>query len=158
MTATLMMDREATALGVGAGSNRLPTHQVDGRSDDLIIISRWARKELFAQVKFLYNADVDLRVGGTLFNMFLRDCKDRLVGLKINANRNTEYRRLYIESLWMEATRKKQNLVAEGLNARRSSIYSATQNRFSGKSKGQLKEDNIMFLFIAVADITPLFV
>ena len=86
MTATLMMDREATALGVGAGSNRLPTHQVDGRSDDLIIISRWARKELFAQVKFLYNADVDLRVGGTLFNMFLRDCKDKLVRLKINAN------------------------------------------------------------------------
>ena len=135
MTATLMMDREATALGVGAGSNRLPTPQVDGRSDDLIIISRWARKELFAQVKFLYNADVDLCVGGTLFNMFLRDCKDRLVGLKINANRNTEYRRLYIKSLWMEATRnKRQNLVAEGLNARRSSIYSATQNRFNGFS------------------------
>ena len=72
-------------------------------------------------------------VGGMLFNMFLRDCKGRLVGLKLNANRNSEYKMMYAESLWTEATRKKRNLVADGLNARRSSIYSATQNRFNGK-------------------------
>lgn len=113
-----------------------PVHgmeEQDGRGEDLTILSRWVRRELFVQVKFLYNPEVDLRVEGRLFRMFLRDCNKRLVGLKLNATRSSEYRRLYVESLWIEATRKKHNLVAEGLAARRSSIYSATQNRFTGK-------------------------
>ena len=126
------MERDANGWGTSGGIDH-QTPQVDGRCDDLLILSRWVRKELFAQVKFLYNPEVDLRVGGMLFNMFLRDCKGRLVGLKLNANRNSEYKMMYAESLWTEATRRKRNLVADGLNARRSSIYSATQNRFNGK-------------------------
>ena len=114
------------------GGNTLPTKQQDGRSDDLSILARWVRKELFAKVKFLYNPEVDLRLDKALFKMFVRDCKDRLVGLKLNAGSSSEYRRLYVESLWTEATKKKCNLVADGLNARRSSIYSAMQNRFTG--------------------------
>lgn len=110
----------------------LQTKQQDGRSEDLVILARWVRKELFTRVKFLYNPDVDLRLDKALFKMFVRDCKDRLVGLKLNAGNSSEYRRLYVESLWTEATKKKCNLVADGLNARRSSIYSAMQNRFTG--------------------------
>ena len=134
MTMTLIMERDANGWGTSGGINH-QTPQVDGRCDDLLILSRWVRKELFAQVKFLYNPEVDLRIRGRLFNTFLRDCKDRLVGLKLNANRNSDYKMMYAESLWTEATRKKRNLVADGLNARRSSIYSATQNRFNGKIK-----------------------
>ena len=105
----------------------------DGRHEDLKIISQWVRKELFVKVKFLYDVEEDLAVNGNIYNHFLRDCKQRLVGLRLNADRPSDYRRKYVESLWNQATRKKRNLISDGLNARRSSIYSATQNRFIGK-------------------------
>lgn len=105
----------------------------DGRSDDLLILSAWVKKDLFNQVKFLYELDEDLAVNGQIYNKFLLECKDRLVGLKIRERETSEYRRRYCESLWNHATRKKGNLVTRGLNARRSSIYSGTQNRFHGK-------------------------
>jgi len=110
-------------------------HEHDGRQEDLKIISQWVRKELFVKVKFLYDIKEDLMVNGNIYKHFLRDCKDRLVGLRLNADRPSEYRRKYVESLWNQATKKKHNLVSDGLNARRSSIYSATQNRFIGKLK-----------------------
>jgi hypothetical protein len=72
-------------------------------------------------------------IEGALYNEFLTDCKDRLVGLKLNANKGQDYKRLYVHSLWNRATKKKKNVIADGLNTRRSSIYSATQNRFTGK-------------------------
>ena len=34
----------------------------DGRSDDLLILSEWVKKELFKQVKFLYELDEDWAV------------------------------------------------------------------------------------------------
>ena len=34
----------------------------DGRIDDLLILSAWVKKELFIQVKFLYELDKDLAV------------------------------------------------------------------------------------------------
>jgi hypothetical protein len=36
----------------------------DGRKEDLLIISQWVRKELFVNVKFLYQPDKDLAVNG----------------------------------------------------------------------------------------------
>ena len=125
----MMMQRDTNA---GRG-NFQTGNQQEGRTEDLTILASWVRKELFSKVKFLYHPENDLRVNGQLFKMFLRDCKDRLVGLKLNVGSGSEYKRLYVESLWTEGTKKKSNLVTEGLNARRSSIYSAMQNRFTGK-------------------------
>ncbi len=119
--------------------NRMPlqenfrSHESDGREEDLKIISQWVRKELFVKVKFLYDVEEDLAVNGNIYNHFVTDCKLKLLGLKLNADQPSGYRRKYVESLWKEATRKKSNLVTEGINAKRSSIYSATQNRFIGK-------------------------
>ena len=114
---------------------RYTASDTNGRKEDLLIISQWVRKELFVNVKFLYQPDEDLAVNGQIYKKFRHDCKDRLVGLKLAARKSQDYRENYVKSLWNEATRKKCNLVANGLNARRSSIYSATQNRFSGKCK-----------------------
>jgi hypothetical protein len=105
----------------------------DGRKEDLLIISQWVRKELFIYVKFLYRPEEDLAMNGAIYRKFRHDCKDRLVGLKLAARKSQDYRENYVKSLWNDATRKKCNIVTSGLNARRSSIYSATQNRFSGK-------------------------
>jgi hypothetical protein len=102
--------------------------------EDMAILSRWVRSELFDNVKFLYNTEIDLRGDGDLFNMFLFHCLGRLVGLKnYQGEENSEYRTLYLSSLWSEATKKKYNVIADGLASRRSSIYSAMSNRFTGK-------------------------
>lgn len=113
----------------------LVVHNVgtEGMCEDLAILSKWVKKELFVKVKFLYNLEKDCMIEGALYNEFLTDCKDRLVGLKLNANKGQDYKRLYVHSLWNRATKKKKNVIADGLNTRRSSIYSATQNRFTGK-------------------------
>ena len=108
-------------------------HQNNGREEDLKILSQWVRKELFVKVKFIYDVEEDLALNGNIYNHFLKDCKQKLVGLKIHADQPSEYRRKYVDSLWNQATRKKCNLVTDGINARRSSIYSATQNWFIGK-------------------------
>jgi hypothetical protein len=103
------------------------------RIEDMATLSRWVRAELFDNVKFLYNVEIDLRVDGELYNMFLHHCLGRLVGLKkYQGAGNSEYRKLYVSSLWSDATKKKYNVIADGLASRRSSIYSAMSNRFTG--------------------------
>ena len=97
---------------------------------DLSLVSQWAKFDLFEKVKFLYNQDKDLEVGGMLYKLFVNDCKDRLVGLKGTVG---EYRKIYVELLWQEANKKKCNLVANGLTTRRSSVYATMQHRFVGK-------------------------
>lgn len=97
--------------------------------EDLMLVSQWAKVDLFEKVKFLYNQEKDLQVNGMLYKLFVNDCKDRLVGLKGTVS---DYRRVYVELLWQEANKKKRNLVANGLTTRRSSVYATMQNRFVG--------------------------
>jgi len=114
--------------------NHTNVYQHDGMTEDLAILSRWVKKELFVKVKFLYNPEINLMIGGKIYNMFLGDCKDRLVGLKLLAASDSACRNRYAQALWSQATKgKRRNLISDGLNTRRSSIYSATQNRFNGK-------------------------
>ena len=105
------------------------------RQEDLAIVTQWVKNELFEKVKFLYNPEHELQVNGILYNLFVDDCKGRLVGLN-TPTATGEYRRMYVELLWNEANKKKKNLVANGLTAKRSSVYSAMQNRFVGKFDG----------------------
>jgi hypothetical protein len=100
--------------------------------EDLQLLSQWVKSDLFEKVKFLYDPTEELKVDGPLFNLFVVDCKDRLVGLK-DPKAIDGYRRLYVELLWQEASRKNTNLIASGLTTRRSSVYSAMQSRFVGK-------------------------
>lgn len=112
---------------------RFQEKEVDDQTQDLAILSRWVKGELFDTVKFIYNNDIDLKVNGTLFKMFIRDCRNRLFGLKSINPGNQIYRRAYVEKLWTEATKRRSNLITDGLSSRRSGIYSAMQNRFRGK-------------------------
>ena len=100
--------------------------------EDLQLVSQWVKSDLFEKVKFLYDPTEELKVDRALFNLFVVDCKDRLVGLK-DPKAIDGYRRLYVELLWQEASRKNTNLIASGLTTRRSSVYSAMQSRFVGK-------------------------
>jgi hypothetical protein len=102
--------------------------------EDMALLSQWAKNDLFEKVKFLYNPEKDLKVNGSLYNLFVADCKSRLVGLK-SPLANGEYRKMYVQFLWQEGNKKKVNVVANGLTTRRSGVYAAMQNRFVGKSK-----------------------
>ena len=120
--------------------NHTNVYQHDGMTEDLAILSRWVKKELFVKVKFLYNPEINLMIGGKIYNMFLLDCKDRLVGLKLLAASDSDCRNRYAQALWSQETKgKRRNLISDGLNTRRSSIYSATQNRFNGKKMALLQ-------------------
>ena len=122
----------------------LPENRVEGqqsakkdhRLEDLAVIARWVKLELFDTVKFLYVPQDDLKIDGPLYNMWLTACKKRLVGLKLESASSQAYRRMYVESIWREATMKRNNIIADGLSARRSGVYSAMQNRFTGKCGG----------------------
>jgi hypothetical protein len=107
--------------------------------EDLKLVSQWSRDDLFEKVRFLYNPDHDLRADGPLHRLFIRNCKRRLLGLKASAGASDQerllYEKLYLNMLWAEANKKRRNLVAVGLTVRRSSVYSAMQNRFVGKCR-----------------------
>ena len=102
------------------------------KTEDLDVLATWVKKELFKKVKFLYDANKDLRLNGELYCHFVRCCKEKLVGLK-GTEAVGEYRRLYVELLWQEANQKRRNLVGNGLPMRRSSVCSGMQNQFVGK-------------------------
>jgi len=91
------------------------------------------KKDLFNKVQFIYDTVEDLRIGEILNRMFVRDCHKQLVGFRLLREASPSDKRNYVDLLWKEATEKRSNLVTNGLNARRSSIYSSMQNRFTGK-------------------------
>jgi hypothetical protein len=99
--------------------------------EDFAVLKNWVKEELFERVKFLYNTTEELKVGGPLYNKFVRDCKDRLVGLKNNTE-SSEAGQVYLELLWTTANGKKRNMVAAGLTTRRSTVFSSMQNQFTG--------------------------
>lgn len=107
------------------------------RQDDLAIVSQWVRQELFKKVKFVYDAEKDLKSNGLLYKQFKKYCASRLIGIKVNTDMSQNFKDLYLQSIWADATQKKSNLVMDGLNARRSCIYSSMQNRFTGKMLDQ---------------------
>lgn len=107
----------------------------EGKSEDLKLISRWTRKALFPTVQFIFEPEEHYAVpDGYVYNMFYEDMKDRLVGVKLLQGYSDVEKDSYIVALWKEVTRKKTNIVTDGLNARRSAVYSAMQNRFTGTS------------------------
>ena len=74
--------------------------------EDLAQVLEFAQTELFEKVKFLYNQDEDLEVGGIIFWLFVRARKGRLRGL---ANLNDAKKRsMYVRMLWAEANKKVQ--------------------------------------------------
>lgn len=100
--------------------------------DDLNLLTKWVKTDLFEKVKFLYNQERELQVNGVLYNLFVNECKGRMQGLK-GPLATGEYRTMYVQLLWQEANKRKRNIIANGLTCRRSSVYAAMQNRFIGK-------------------------
>ena len=102
------------------------------QTKDMETLTRWIRGEMFGEVKFIYQPDEDLRTGGKIYRWYVKSCKESLLGLREIDRTNQDARRKYVEDLWKDATMRKRCLVQDGLASRRSSVYTAMQNRFNG--------------------------
>jgi hypothetical protein len=101
--------------------------------EDLRLMAKWVREDLFKNVKFLYRGKATL--DGTVFKRFREKLLDSLPGMKIaSATHNDLAKKLYLEGLWAAATQR--NTVSNALALRRSGVYTVMQNRFNGTYKG----------------------
>lgn len=110
-----------------------PNQQLEVQDADLAILKTWVREELFDEVKIVYNAS-ELEVEKDLYWMFIKASKDKLLGLKgLPGEANKQLRKMYVNMLWREANKPKVNLVTDGISTRRSTVYTAMSNKFSGE-------------------------
>jgi hypothetical protein len=98
--------------------------------EDLRLLAKWVREDLFDQVKFLPQGKKDLELQSAIHRKFVKKCKDTLPGVKANG-RNILARAHYADRLW-EAAIGKKNIISNALALRRSGVYTVMQNRFEG--------------------------
>lgn len=116
-------------------TNEVCSDDQNGTSEDLQLIAKWSRKWLWHTVQFIYEADKSCDTpDGRIFVQFKDDLQNKLVGVKLLNGKSNSKKTEYMENIWKDIVRKKTNIITDGLNARRSAVYSAMQNRFMGKS------------------------
>jgi hypothetical protein len=95
--------------------------------EDLALIVKYIKNDLYPKVKFIYNARDDLAVTGRIYRNFLSTCKDRIGGPGLTAQHHKDY----MARLWAEG--RTNHLQKNALAAKRSAVYTVMQNKFSGK-------------------------
>jgi hypothetical protein len=98
--------------------------------EDVKILAKWAREELFNNIKFLYRGKEDLEPRGMVFELFVKQCSQKLRGLGAAQENGEESTETYLRLVWAMAA-KKQTLGA-ALSLRRRCVYTVMQNRFNG--------------------------
>jgi hypothetical protein len=99
---------------------------------DVRLMRRWVKSELFKGCKFLYGGNSDLEPNGKIYNLFKEQCMHQLAGVKGNThNFGPINQQLYLDRLWSEAT--KRRVIAMTLALRRSGVYTVMSNRFMGE-------------------------
>jgi hypothetical protein len=97
------------------------------KRDDLEVVVRYIKEDLFPKVKFFYDPKVDLAVGGKIYTDYKRKCNDQLGGQGLPpVSRDT-----YVEAVWTDAMTK--HIQKNALAQKRSAVYTVMQNKFSGK-------------------------
>jgi hypothetical protein len=97
------------------------------KRDDLEVVVKYVKNDLFAKVKFIYDAKVDLAVGGKIYTDYKRRCRDQIGGRGLT----TEPHDTYMEAVWTTALTKQ--LQKNALAQKRSAVYTVMQNKCSGK-------------------------
>ncbi len=97
------------------------------RRDDLEVVIKYVKNDLFAKVKFIYDPKVDLAVmGGKIYKNYKRRCRDQIGGQGLT----TETHDTCIEAVWTTAITK--HIQKNALTQKRSAVYTVMQNTFSG--------------------------
>jgi hypothetical protein len=95
------------------------------KTDDLDVVIRYVKNDLFAKVKFIYDPTVDLALGGKICTDYKRKCKDLIGGRGFT----TESHDTYMEAVWTTAMTKHM-IQKNALAQKRSSVYTVMQNIF----------------------------
>jgi hypothetical protein len=96
------------------------------RRDNLEVVIKYVKNDLFAKVKFIYDPKVDLAVGGKIYTDYKRRCRDQIGGRGMT----TETHDTYMEAVWTTAITK--HIQKNALTQKRSAVYTVMQNTFSG--------------------------
>ncbi len=96
------------------------------KREDLEVVVKYVKNDLFAKVKFIYDPKVDLAVGGKIYSDYERKCKNLIGGRGLTA----ESHATYMEAVWTAAMTK--HIQKNGLAQKRSAVYTVMQNKFSG--------------------------
>jgi hypothetical protein len=96
------------------------------KREDLEIVIKYVKNDLFAKVKFIYDPKVDLAVGGKIYSDYERKCKNLIGGRGLTP----ESHATYMEAVWTAAMTK--HIQKNGLAQKRSAVYTVMQNKFSG--------------------------
>jgi hypothetical protein len=98
------------------------------KRDDLEVVVKYMKDDLFAKVKFIYDTKGDLAVGGKIYEDYKKKCKDKLGGQGLSV----EGHGTYMEAVWTSATTS--HIQRDALAQKRSAVYTVMQNKFSGES------------------------
>ena len=72
------------------------------KKDDLEVVVKYIKNDLCAKAKFIYDAKVDLAVGGKIYTDYKRRCRDQIGGRGLT----TETHDTYMEAVWTTAMTK----------------------------------------------------
>ncbi len=97
------------------------------KREDLEVVIKHAKVDLFAKVKFIYDPKVDLAVGGKIYADHKRKCKDQIGGQGLS----TEGHDTHMESIWTMAMTK--HMQKNALAQKRSAVCTVMQNKFGGE-------------------------
>ena len=99
---------------------------------DIRLMRKWVKTELFKGCKFLYGGKSDLETDGKIYNLFKAQCMHQLAGIRgITDIGGAVNAQLYFDRLWTEATKK--GVISNTMALRRSAVYTVMSNRFMGK-------------------------
>jgi hypothetical protein len=98
------------------------------KKDELEVVIKYIKDDLFAKVKFIYDPEVDLAVGGKIYADYKRKCGDQIGGIGLSAAGHDTY----MEAVWTSAMTK--HIQKNALAQKRSAVYTVMKNKFAGKS------------------------
>jgi hypothetical protein len=106
-----------------------PQHAVGAtKREDLELLVKYVKSDLFPSVKFIYDAKVDLAVGGRIYVHYRDRCRKLLSG---NRGQASDGQDTYMEMIWIMAMTK--HVQKNALAQKRSAVYTVMQNKFVGK-------------------------
>jgi hypothetical protein len=112
------------------------------KKDELEVVIKYIKDDLFAKVKFIYDPEVDLAVGGKIYADYKRKCGDQIGGIGLSAAGHDTY----MEAVWTSAMTK--HIQKNALAQKRSAVYTVMQNKFSGKSVPNFCSEQVYYLLL----------
>ena len=97
------------------------------REEDLDVVVRYIKEDLFAKVKFLYDPKADLAVDGRIYKDYKSKCTNKVGG----SGSATGEHLVYVEGIWVTAIT--MHLQKTALAQKRSAVYTVMQNKFGGE-------------------------